>query len=140
LQPNDHTVVFVQPEWNGWRTAEIRLGDLQDLHWWQPRGAPRALVHGYISCPGVTSGAIAHDCEGTAAPHRLLVCVLKKHNLPSIYADLARRADREHDPAPAVVRPFMQADSSRSLFQPSAHAGQRGGPRNSRAMAIPRRM
>jgi len=88
-------VIFVQREWDGWRTAEVRLSDLQDIHWLRPSGAPRPLAHGYISCASVTAGNIPHDCERTPGPHRLLVCVLKKHSSPSAYAEIARRADEQ---------------------------------------------
>jgi hypothetical protein len=56
-------------------------------------GAPRPLVHLYVSCTGLVSGSIPHVCNRADAPHRLLVCVLKKHTLASTYVELARRAD-----------------------------------------------
>jgi hypothetical protein len=92
---NENTLIFVQREWDGWRTAEVRLGDLEHIHWFQPSEAPCALVHGYIWCASITAGNIPHICEPSAGPHRLLVCVLKRHSLPSVYAELARRADQQ---------------------------------------------
>jgi hypothetical protein len=139
MQNNELTLICVQLEWNGWRTAEVRLSDLQDIHWWQPSGAPRALVHGYIWCAGRTVGAIPHDCERSAGPHRVLVCVLKKHNPPSIYAELVRRAAERRHPAPAVLLPFKHDDSCRPLLEAAVSAGHLGGLRNSRAVAIARR-
>jgi hypothetical protein len=91
-------LICVQREWDGWRTAEVRLGDLQNIHWHQPGRAPRPLLHGYISCASITAGEIPHDCERTAGPHRLLVCVLKRHSAPSVYAEIARRADAHQAP------------------------------------------
>jgi hypothetical protein len=82
----------VQCEWDGWRTAEVRLADLQNIHWLQPERAPRPLVHGYVSCRCV-AGGLSHECDRTKGPHTLLVCVLKKHVVPSVYAEIARRAD-----------------------------------------------
>ena len=82
MQAEDRTLIRVQTEWNGWRSAEVRLNDLHDVHWFQPDRAPRPMIHGYISCASIVDGDIPHDCELTAGPHRLLVC----------YAELARRA------------------------------------------------
>jgi hypothetical protein len=86
-------LICVQGAWNGWRTAEVRLRDLEHVHWLQPSRAPRQLVHGYISCLNVISGDIPHECDGTSGPHRLLVCVIKHHNTAGTYAEVARRAN-----------------------------------------------
>lgn len=86
-------IVVVQQAWNDWRTAEVRLADLHDIHWRQPIGAPCALAHGYISCTSVTAGSLPHNCDRTQAPHRLQVCVLKKHSAPSAYAAVVERAN-----------------------------------------------
>lgn len=93
MQAHDEVVICVQSEWNGWRTAEVRLRDLHSVHWLQPRHAPQPLVHGYISCTNIVTGDVPHDCDRTSAPHRLLVCVLKRHTIPTAHAELARRAD-----------------------------------------------
>ena len=95
MRAEDETLIRVQRDWNGWRTGEVRLGDLQSVHWFQPSRAPRPLVHGYISCASIVSGDIAHDCHLSDPPHRLLVCVLKSHNVPVAYVELARRADEQ---------------------------------------------
>jgi hypothetical protein len=66
------------------------------------------MVHAYVLCTDIVNGRIPHDCDDRSAPHRLLVCVLKKHTTPSSYAELARRADHHHTwaasppPAPAI--------------------------------------
>jgi hypothetical protein len=90
---SDGMVIRVQSAWNGWRNAEVRLGDLRDVHWFQPTRAPRALVHGYIVCSNIMLGDIPHDCDRRSAPHRLLVCILKSHTIATVYAELVRRAD-----------------------------------------------
>jgi hypothetical protein len=95
MQAHDEVVIRVQSEWNGWRTAEVRLRDLENVHWLQPSRAPQPLVHGYILCRNITTGEVPHDCDSTSAPHRLLVCVLKRHMIPTAYAELARRADEQ---------------------------------------------
>src|SRR5262249_10906781 len=87
----DDAVVSVHSEWYGWKTAEVRIGDLETLHWRQPSGAPRLLLHGYVSCARI-AGRLPHDCASATAPHKLLVCVLKKNTVPSVYAEIARRA------------------------------------------------
>jgi hypothetical protein len=87
------TVICVQGKWDDWKTAEVRLRNLQDVHWSQPTGAPRPLAHGYILCSDIIIGEVAHACDGGALPHRLRVCVLKRHSAPTIYAEIARRAD-----------------------------------------------
>lgn len=91
----DEALIRVHREWNGCRTAEIRLGDLKQIHWFQPSGAPRPLLHGYVSCAGFASGDIPHECNHVNAPHQLLVCVLKKHTLATVYVELVQRAGEQ---------------------------------------------
>jgi hypothetical protein len=92
MQIVDDVLVCVQREWNGWQTAEVRLSDLHDIHWFQPDHAPKPLVHGYVSCASLGADALPHNCERTAGPHTLLVCVIKRHMTPSIYQEVAKRA------------------------------------------------
>ena len=88
----DHpTLVVVQDEWNGWRTAMVPLADLEDVRWLQPSGAPRPLIHAHVSCSKLHPGDLRHTCDG-AAPHAVLVCVLKSHTAPHVFEELARRA------------------------------------------------
>lgn len=91
----DDILIRVHCEWNGWRSAEVRLADLSEVYWFQPAGAPQAIVHGYISCSSVVTGDIPHDCDRRSAPHRQLVCILKRHAIPTVYTELARRADEQ---------------------------------------------
>jgi hypothetical protein len=93
MQSEQDALICVQGAWNGWKTAEVRLADLEAVHWLQPERAPRQMVHGYISCMNLLSGDIPHECQGTPGPHRLLVCVIKHHNTATAYAEVARRAD-----------------------------------------------
>ena len=92
---HDDMLIRVLSEWKGWRNAEVRLRDLENVQWVQPRHAPHPLVHAYTFCTNIVTGEIPHHCDRTAPPHRLLVCVLQAHNLPTAFAELARRAD-EH--------------------------------------------
>ena len=90
---SDDTLIRVHQQWSGYWTADVRLRDLEDIHWFQPRGAPRPLLHGYIVCANIVSGDMPHDCAAGAGSHRLLVCVLKKHNTSVSYGELTRRAE-----------------------------------------------
>lgn len=93
MRADASTLVIVQREWDGWRTAQVRLGDLEDVHWFQPPRAPRALIHAYVTCSSIVSGELPHECRPDAHPHRLLVCVIKTHTAPWIYDELASRAN-----------------------------------------------
>jgi hypothetical protein len=95
MEGRDEMLIRVQSEWNGWRHAEVRLSDLHNVHWFQPGQAPHPLVHGYISCTKLVTGDVPHDCDRASVPHRLLVCILKRHAIPGVYAELARRADEQ---------------------------------------------
>ena len=96
-------LVVVQPEWNGWRTALAKLVDLEQVHWLQPSGAPRRIIHAYVPCSKLQSGNIVHECHQPSAPHRLLVCILKCHTAQTIFEALSRAADeRERNPLPKV--------------------------------------
>lgn len=87
------TKVRVQQEWDGWRTADVRLQDLHNIHWLQPPGAPRPLAHGYVSCASITAGSLLHECSGSPSSHRLLVCVLKRHTAAAAWAEIERQAN-----------------------------------------------
>jgi len=85
-------LIRVHRSWDGWRSAEVHMTDLQEVHWRQPNGAPHEFLHAFISCTKLVSGDMSHICDGSA-PHRLLVCLLKKHLVPAAYAELARQAE-----------------------------------------------
>jgi hypothetical protein len=99
---DDGMLVQVRVAWNAWQTAEVHVADLTDIHWRQPTGAPRPLVHAYVDCTKVVSGEIPHACVDHATAHRLLVCVLKRSSAQSAYDQLVRlalRPDVEGSPA-----------------------------------------
>ena len=104
----DHAFIAVQTEWNGWRAAQVRAADLEDVHWAQPPGARQPLVHGAIWCDRLYSGQLPHDCELTSAPHRLLVCVLKSHTAAAVFAELSKRADEAVCGLPRPDREFAR--------------------------------
>ena len=100
--------VFVQREWDSWRSAEVRLRDLTEVHWCRPEGAPRLLVHAYVLCSDIVSGDLSHQCDQTTSPHRLLVCILKRRCSPAVYSALMRRADSS--PMLSRLVPFRTPD------------------------------
>jgi hypothetical protein len=84
-------LVVVQQDWSGWRKAWAPVSSLEGVHWRQPAGAPKPLVHGYLPCSALVSGSLPHDCTGT--PHHLLVCVLRQHTAPCVFESLVQRAN-----------------------------------------------
>jgi hypothetical protein len=94
MQRSEDLTITVVGQWNGWHRAQVRLADVQDVHWFRPTGAPRSLLHGYVRCTDIMEGAIPHDCAQTKRPHRVLVCILKRHTIPVTYIELATRANR----------------------------------------------
>ena len=89
---DDNTLVAVQCAWDGWQMAAVRVGDLQACHWSQPPGAPRALVHAYVSPSKIVSGNLGLPTAPTT-PDQVLVCVLKSRNTVPSYTFLAALAD-----------------------------------------------
>jgi hypothetical protein len=106
MSTEDAWLIRVHHEWNECRSADVRLGDLQNVHWFQPLGAPRPMVHGYISCASIVRGDIPHECGRSNAPHWLLVCVLKRHTIPAVYLGLAQRADAQKT-SRGAARPIL---------------------------------
>jgi hypothetical protein len=68
-------------------------------------------VHAYIAC-GEIIGEPTHVCDAARTPHHVRVCVLKSHNIPSVYTALARRADQPS--AAAAVAAVPQLDTRTS--------------------------
>ena len=114
MQGHTEALVAVQREWDGWRTAHVRMRHLENVHWFQPLRAHRPLIHAHVRCTDVVAGHIPHDCDLTPPPHRLLVCVLKTHTAPDVYAELARRADDPRLQVPAQAVPDSSAGANRA--------------------------
>lgn len=104
MAPYDDVTVSISAPWDDWRSAQIRLNDLSDPHWHQPAGAPRPLLHAYVTCERIVSGALPHVCDPSSRPHRIRVCILKKHNTSSAYTEVERRA-RDRTAASSEPRP-----------------------------------
>jgi hypothetical protein len=125
MQRSNDPGITVVGQWNGWHTAQVRLADVQDVHWFRPSGAPRSLLHGYVRCTDITEGGIPHDCERTKGPHRVLVCILKRHTMPTTYIELAALANRR-----AVNdRQVTQLEPATLLWMPADGAARRLWPR-----------
>jgi hypothetical protein len=103
MTPDEEISISVTASWKDWRSARVRLIDLQDVHWHQPIGAPHPLVHAYVACTDIAGGEFSHGCAATAMPHQLRVCVLKSHNIPAVYAVLVRQASHALPAAPCAV-------------------------------------
>lgn len=91
----DDVIIRVHSNWDAWQTGAVRVGDLEEVHWFQPARAPRVMLHGYVSCDCLVGGGCLHECDRTSAPHRLRVCVVKRHATAPVYAELVRRAAAE---------------------------------------------
>ncbi len=104
MHASNEPLISVQREWNGWRTAQIRVSALESVHWFRPSGAPRPLLHGYVSCEHIVAGDIDRENAGNPR-HRVLVCVLKCHTADAVYSALALRADEQQRPAMAGAAP-----------------------------------
>src|SRR5688572_13991907 len=92
MQLKDTTLLVpVQLQWDGWRTAEVPLAALHDIHWFQPPGAPRPMVHAYVSAATLpdTAPPLRHAGETTQL---LRVCVLKHHTPSTVYDTLSKQA------------------------------------------------
>ena len=85
-------LIAVQAMWNGWRTALVPARDLENVHWFKPVGAPRALLHAEVSCAVLPPKAVPHECDPASYPHRLMVCIIKNHVTAGVYDALARLA------------------------------------------------
>jgi hypothetical protein len=95
MQAYGDALIRVHAEWSGWLNADVRLGSLHGICWRQPHRATHAIVYAYLFCSDIVRGALPHDCHHESAPHRLLVCILKRHTIPSVYTELARRAEQQ---------------------------------------------
>jgi hypothetical protein len=121
MSPNHTTAVQVRDTWYGWRAAEAYVDDLEDIHWFQPPGAPHSIVHAYAQCTKLR-GDIPHGCTATRGPHRLLVCLLKRCVAPSVHAELVRRAHNRQ------ATPVEPAAGGRVLAQPQRDGASRSVP------------
>lgn len=104
MRASDESLIRVQGSWDGWQNAEVKRSSIRRVHWLQPDHAPHRLLYGFVSCSDFVTGRIPHECDRTSGPHELLVCVLKRHVVPSAYAELVQRADEAVSFAPAPSR------------------------------------
>src|SRR3954468_10602170 len=101
VMSSEDAIVAVQTEWNGWRTAMVHVSDLQDIHWAQPPGAPRPLLHATESCDRVASGEILRLCKQMPLSRLLRVCLLRCHLPTSVFERLAALVDAATRTGPA---------------------------------------
>jgi hypothetical protein len=94
------TLVSVRRQWNDYRTATVRLDHLRHFHWREESGgvrarSPRPFLHARMWCDAIVAGELAHSCAHGEGPHEILVCIVKKDNLKSVFSQLERLADEE---------------------------------------------
>ena len=87
------TIVRVRRHWNCRRIGDVRLGDVDDLHWARTSGgighrSPFVMMYGYILCDRLVAGTLAHSCVHGEGPHRIKIVVVKKDNRKRIVAAL----------------------------------------------------
>lgn len=87
---SDDAIVHVRSGWRDWDGAEVRAGDLEDVHWRRPSGAPTRLLHAYLR--GSSADGPQEPGSRTGVPARVLVCILRHDTVPSLYVELADRA------------------------------------------------
>jgi hypothetical protein len=85
-------LVVVQRDLRDWHRAFVPLAAIEHVHWRRVAGARQPLLHAYIQCSPGLAGMLRHDCHAADAPHWLLVCILKRHTIPSIYTAMCARA------------------------------------------------
>jgi hypothetical protein len=85
-------LVVVQLDWRDWHRAFVPMAAVEKLHWRRVPGAPRPMLHGSIWCSSIVAGILRHDCAPGDPPHRLQVCILKRHTIPSIYDAMSHQA------------------------------------------------
>jgi hypothetical protein len=93
MQQSNDVIVRVHESWNGWRSSEVRVDDLQDVRWGRPPAAPHAMIQAWVWCTQLQAGNLVHACDRTPKPHRIPVCVLKHHVIATTYAGLVNRAN-----------------------------------------------
>jgi hypothetical protein len=101
------------------RRADYRLSDISRMKWGYISGGLQHRsqwhVYGFVMCDAMISGKVAHSCKHGPAPHRIKICVTKKHN-EKIWAVISekvgpkpmprrakRRMKRKMNEAPARV-------------------------------------
>jgi hypothetical protein len=90
-------IVTVRRQWNDRRRASVRIEGIGGLHFSSISGgvharAPRAFLHGYISCDAIIEGEVAHSCRHGSGPHNIKVCIVQKDNPKQLYAALKAKA------------------------------------------------
>jgi hypothetical protein len=64
--------------------ADYRLSDISRMRWdYISGGLSRRSqwhVYGYVMCDAKISGKVAHSCKHGPPPHKIKICVTKKHN------------------------------------------------------------
>ena len=86
--------VWVRRQWNSYNKAKYKLTDISGIRWDTISGgvnapAPQPFIHGYVSCDGMSEGALDHSGIHGACPHpNIKVCIVKIDNDPMVFAKI----------------------------------------------------
>jgi hypothetical protein len=105
--------VWVKRQFNDYRLARYPVDAVEFPHWTDISGgvravAPQPFLHVYVSCDGMIEGELAHSCAHGSGPHRILVCVTKSGNDPSVFQTLAAQAGPRPPATRNQVRPSFR--------------------------------
>lgn len=92
----EQVYIWVRRQWNDYRKAKYKLGDISNVHWDNISGgvyarAPQYFLHGYVWCNEMLEGELAHSGIHGDCSHNIKVCIVKKDNAPEVYARLTRK-------------------------------------------------
>ena len=130
-------LVRVRRHWNCRRIGDVRLGDIDDLHWARTSGgtghrSPFVMMYGYVLCDRLVAGTLAHSCVHGEGAHRVKIVVVKKDNPKGIIAALMAplgpqipRATLRLAAAGTVLPPRPKRRRARASATAQASAGRR---------------
>jgi hypothetical protein len=107
--------VWVKRQFNDYRLARYPVDAVEFPHWTDISGgvravAPQPFLHVYVSCDGMVEDELAHSCAHGSGPHRILVCVTKSGNDPSVFQTWPpkRGQGQVGRSRPVVTRPWFR--------------------------------
>ena len=83
--------VAAQLAWNAWKSISLPLEDLEAPHWYQPKGAPRPIMHAYVRASRLPRQLLQEAAELSTPPEKVRVCILKCRTMAQAYDELLAR-------------------------------------------------
>ena len=68
----------------------VSIDELENVHWHQPVGAPRPIMHAYVRASRVPR-QLLQDAELSSPPELIRVCILKCRTMAKAYDALLAR-------------------------------------------------